>query len=415
MITKKFTYIFLSSVLLGCAAPTSEPKPSDEPGLDAGPVVCEPIARRTGTTLDASCSSDTDCDSKICLESGRCVDGASVAYVSERGSSCGSCTLEEPCSTLQRGEESSEVVHVSGILRESVLLTRDVAIYGESGSAIEGQTDVGVLIRAPHVFIRTLRISNIGGNSIQIEQLSDEDRAQFNQVLVGPSGGNGIFVRGHAGAVSCIGCVIEGSIENGIASTFSDVHVYASTVRSNTRGGLLLRGQDNVFKIIGNMIYGNGSTQITYPGVSILDSFRAGAKDFSEITYNTISKNQASSESSAHGISCAVDGGLHVRVGSNIVWGNGRGLGEKPNQMSNMGCEVDNNAVEFGVFESDPAATNTFDVDPVFVDFERGDFHLQPESPLVSAATTSFDTYPYDIDGQLRVRPNSIGADQQTQ
>jgi hypothetical protein len=49
---------------------------------------------------------------------------------------------------------------------------------------------------------------------------------------------------------------------------------------------------------------------------------------------------------------------------------------------------------------------------PLLVRDAAGTFHLQPGSPAINAATGSYPSVTTDMDGQARVSPLDVGADE---
>ncbi len=101
-------------------------------------------------------------------------------------------------------------------------------------------------------------------------------------------------------------------------------------------------------------------------------------------------------------------GGIRSRVTNRpvitncILWANGDDL---------VGCSATYSCIEDG----DPGEGNISD-DPLFVEFDKGDYHLLGDSPCIDAGDPNFEPLPgeTDMDGQMRVWGGGVdmGADE---
>lgn len=155
-----------------------------------------------------------------------------------------------------------------------------------------------------------------------------------------------------------------------------------------------------VFTIIGNMIEGNGADSSQIGGVLI----DASANASSLVEFNTFSGNLAQS-GVAHHLQCDILG----FTAKNNIFNSGI---LASSSLIGGSCGHDYSIVSAGTV---PPGIGNLHIDPMFVDTATGDLHIRPGSPAHRAADPASDLSGFagrDIDGDMRIAPADIGADQ---
>jgi hypothetical protein len=155
------------------------------------------------------------------------------------------------------------------------------------------------------------------------------------------------------------------------------------------------------FVIIGNVFFANGSTASATGGVNISTSQSATNR----LEFNSFSKNLVP-DGVGSAVQCSA-GAFTAR--NNIMSGNGT----LTNQEQVGGpCVHMYSIVRPGTL---PGGTGNKADDPLFKNTTTGDLHILPGSPAAGAAAPGSDLTGIaarDIDGDIRMNPADIGADE---
>ncbi|MHC5111369.1 MAG: choice-of-anchor Q domain-containing protein [Planctomycetota bacterium] len=96
----------------------------------------------------------------------------------------------------------------------------------------------------------------------------------------------------------------------------------------------------------------------------------------------------------------AIYAGAPTDVRNSIVWGNPTELNPNTQQIEGLAGTAQ---VSFSNIEDGYIGIGNIDIEPMFVAPELGDFHLQPNSPLIDAGDPDFTSHGHDFDGEPRV------------
>ena len=217
----------------------------------------------------------------------------------------------------------------------------------------------------------------------------------------GVSGAYGIELDGNGGTpkLTLRRVTIQGNQGIGVYSAGGALSVSQSTFADNDRGGIYVMG--GTFKITSNVFFANGGTASLIGGVDI----QTGQNAANRLDFNSFNKNQA-----VDGVGTAVKciaGTFTAR--NNILSGNGT--------LTNMEQVSGTCAHAYSIVRpgSLPTGTGNTASDPLFVNTDTGDLHLQTGSPALGAADPSSDLADVgatDIDDEPRTQPADIGADE---
>lgn len=337
-------------------------------------VQCTPAEPAACTAATPVCGADHACracaahaecpGSNVCLPAGACADPGQVAYVQPAalgGTDNPSCTRAQPClkvgSALQTGRP---YVKLAGTTDEGGTLTidnRDVTLLADPGAKLV-RTSNGL-----HVEIK-------GTSQVTIEDLE----------ISGASGAQGVGL----------------SLPAGNTATLTLRRVQLA---NNTGGGLT--ASNAAFVIIGNVFFQNGTGSGTTGGVTIT----APQNSANRLEFNSFNGSQTQLGVGA-AIQC-VAGAFTAK--NNIMSENGT-----LTNLEQVGgaCLHAYSIVRPGTL---PPGTGNSSADPLFKDTTRSDLHLRPGSPALGAADPAADlTGPAarDIDGDRRVAPAALGADE---
>ncbi len=354
-------------------------------GMCVGCVVVNDCTDPTRPFCDAracrGCQRDVECTSGLCDEgSGRCVSADDIIYVRATGST------QTPCG--DRGNECRSI----GVAMTQVTAARNKLVvsagrYPEQFVAATGTVMIvgpGAVI-APPAGSSGPGISVGAGASLTMEGIS----------VVGAAG-PAIRCDGSAGAAAVVlsNVTLENNFQLGISATSCDVTVQRSMLRFNLGGGMLLTGSrftiENTYVTDNGSVAGGGSA---VGGIHVV-SAGAGASLF---RFNTVGGNLCGGAAGAAGVACSAV----VTATSSIVYANGG-----PQLSSD--CSFTHSVIEGGA-----PGTGNLNVDPLFVDFMRGDWHLTATSPARDAANMT-GAPAMDFDGDRRPAGNGfdIGADE---
>jgi hypothetical protein len=172
-----------------------------------------------------------------------------------------------------------------------------------------------------------------------------------------------------------------------------------STVANNTGGGVTVT--NGAFVIVGNVFFNNGNDTTTTGGISIGATQNPGNR----LEFNSFHRNKTQ-DALGSAVQC-VAGTFTAK--NNIMFGNG--TLSNSNQVGGS-CLHSYSMFRPGVV---PTGAGNVDADPLFVNTTTGDLHLRAGSPALGAADPGSDlsgVAARDIDGQERVSPADMGADE---
>jgi hypothetical protein len=212
------------------------------------------------------------------------------------------------------------------------------------------------------------------------------------------SGADGIQCNTSA-TLGVYGTTIKANVEFGIDATGCSVTLSRSRIMSNPGGGV--RVMYGKFVIVGNMLLGNGDAVSQNAGVTI----STAADNNNRFDFNTIANNATATGIVTAGVDCKAGAGFTAR--QNIIWNNTIG------GNASTAVQIANNCMhsysDIGPLAA--AGTGNRNEDPLLA----GDGHLGAGSPAMQKADTGADLSGLasrDIDGDVRVAPADIGADQ---
>jgi hypothetical protein len=394
-----------------------------------------------------ACAAHAECPSSACLPDGSCGTDASVAYVDPMGSGT-SCTQLAPCGKISDAVKLGKpFVKLHGTINEQVSLNTDVTILADPGTTLT-DTMNGILLKIDgtiHVAIYDLTISGASGmNNPGISLLSGNTaNVSLVRTTVSGNAGGGISATGGTlsisdstisanpgGGISATGGAtvtvsqskITGNVNGGIQTNGGATTVSQSTISGNTNGGIQTTGgtltvsqstisanvpgggisaMNSVFVIVGNVVFNNGGNVSSVGGISVSTMMSA----MNRLEFNTIVANTAQ-DGTGSGVHCLAG---TFTAKDNIVSDN-RNL--TSTTQIDGGCTHAYTLVHPG---APPTGTGNIGDDPKFVNEGTGDVHLQTTSPARGKADPSADLTgiaAHDIDGDARVAPADLGADQ---
>jgi hypothetical protein len=193
------------------------------------------------------------------------------------------------------------------------------------------------------------------------------------------------------------------------------------TVISGTKGGglFITGGSSNnaKFNIVGNAFMANGeSAHSTIGGVKIdTSAFADNRFEFNTVLQNKTNTSIQSGIPTIAGIQCDVPDFV---AKNNIVWDNNSQLNNNmppgPDQVSGTCKYSYSDLGPAGVPTLNDSDGTNFNVNPPFLN-ESTDYHLQPANQVQQSADPMADLTGIaatDIDGDARVKPATLGADQ---
>lgn len=373
------------------------------------------------------CAAHSECPSNACLPDGTCGDDTNVAYVDPNGSGS-ACTKAMPCNHVSVGLATNRAnVKISGTIDEAVTLTnRNVTFLadpsarlqstGNTVMSISGTSDVrifdlsvgpsgstyqGIVLHSSTTKVALTRVhleqNKNGGVIVDAGELDvTASRVADN------TGAGGIYLLGDSG--SCTLNVRGTTLTNNsggaaIAIQACTVSVATSTFTSNVNGGISVTSSP--FTIVGNMFLSNGASNSNAGGILINTSQNVANR----LEFNTFVKNQ-SLNTVGPAIQC--DAGTFT-ARNNIMDLN---VGNGGTAQYAGSCNHAHSIATPGVV---PTGSGNLGSDPMFADLTGGNLHLTSASPARGAADPASDltgVAATDIDGDMRVAPADIGADQ---
>lgn len=333
------------------------------------------------------CSAHAQCSSSACLIDGSCANQTDVAYVAPPplGSDNTACTKVTPCTSVSKALQTNRrYLKFSGVTDE-----------GDEVVSINNQ-DV-TLLADPNAQLTKTK------NGLLLEVRGSSHVTIYDLTITGASGAAGIGISvpaGSTGSLELHRVNVTNNTAGGILVAGSSFTVSQSTISSNQGGGISVTS--GTFAIVGNVFFNNGGNSGNVGGVAISTAQNA----MNRLEFNSFSRNQVQDGLGA-AIHC-VAGMFTAR--NNIMSENGTltnseqigGTCRHAYSIARPGTPL---PIDMGNSTSDPA----------FIDPARGNLHIQPGSQARRAADPASDLTGIaskDIDGDSRVSPADIGADQ---
>jgi Right handed beta helix region len=365
----------------------------------------------------AACVDDTDCGVKgVCLPSGACADQSNVIHVRVDGTSnfgCGAigneCNLPR---ALGEADGPRNVIRLDEAstynTTEGFNLTKDVTIDARGSTLHRTMNDGSTVTITGSSKILTILGGTIDGghsggglrgNGIQC---SNGATVVVNGSLITNNDESGIE------ASSCTVVVtdarIQGNSKKSGSTLYTGININAgsltisrSRITSNAGGGILVTSGTS-FVIVGNALLNNGTS-----GSSVTGGLNISSMEDSKnrLEFNTIAANKSRS-SDPSGVKCSAG---TFTAKNNIIWNNMGGIAQigdtcmhAYSDIGPVGVSGNNNTM------ADPKLAN-----------EANDHHLMPGSPVLRMADPNAnlnEPATRDIDGDVRMSPADIGADQ---
>jgi len=396
-----------------CAAPTPV---CDLPSRDcvqcsaAEPAACVGVTPVCGpASACEACQAHADCASGACLPDGSCGDDATVAYVDPAGTDNLTCTKLMPCTKVSAALATNRAyLKFHGTTDEAVLVNggRKVTFLADADAKLTRSVGNGAIVTAQDsgtsLSIFDLSISNAPNNpsgvGLVIPPASGAPVLSLSRARVSNNPGGGISVGG--GVVLVSQSVLSNNTGVAITASGGSVTVIRSSVAQNTGGGILVNSP-GVFAIVGNTFFGNGTSGGTTGGITILTTQSATNK----LEFNSFGKN-LTQDGIGSAIQCTA-GAFTAR--NNIMSGNGT----QTNQEQVGGSCA--HAYSIALPGTLPAGGTNLAQDPLFKNTTTGDLHILVGSPAIRAASPDSELSGFaaaDIDGDPRVAPADVGADQ---
>ncbi|TMQ10294.1 MAG: hypothetical protein E6J90_30020 [Deltaproteobacteria bacterium] len=263
---------------------------------------------------------------------------------------------------------------------EAVAIDRDVTVLSDPGTTLTRTN----LLAGPHNIVTVT-----GTSTVKIYDLAINGSLGTDAGVVLPAGNapsvtlSHVTMTGHNGSGGAI-LVAGGTI-----------NVYRSTISGNMGGGISITMAQ--FDIENTFITTNGNAQSLYGGIFLNIPQADGTH---VLNFNTISANVAKIDA-APGVECVlVDQDL--TFANNIVYKNA----SSGDQVNGMHCLWSYSDIQISTGMVIGAGNRN--EDPLFVNVNGGNFHLQSSSPVINKADQA-STLDIDIDGD--VRPQGAGRD----
>jgi hypothetical protein len=282
----------------------------------------------------------------------------------------------------------------NGLLLE-VKGSSQVAIYDLEITGASGGAGFGISLPTGNTAKLDLNRAKVTSNFAGGISISGGD-VTLSQTTISNNQGNGITATG--GTLTVSQSTLSGNqgigISNGGALTISQ-----SVISGDQGGGIAV--MSGAFVVVGNFFFNNGNVGSAVSGIAI----NTTESPANRLEFNSFNQNRAQG-GVGQGVSC-IAGAFTAK--DNILSNNGT--------LAQTAQTSGSCSHSFSILHpppSPPLGTNSGS-DPMFVDEAKGDLHIQATSPARHYADpTAYLTgiASHDIDGDLRVAPADIGADQ---
>jgi hypothetical protein len=377
----------------------------------------------TGTTpvcksdTCAACTLDNDCGTGgLCLPDGACAASDHIIHAASNGSNMTTCDdTSSPCNLTKALTVVTSV--------KNVIKLDDAGPYTPDANSFVVSIDVTIDARGatlhhngnnPILSINNSKTARIFGGTIE-----GATGDMGDGILCGPSAsltvdGTTIQMIDKSAINATSGCkltIVNATIRNSslrsgvsvaaILDNGDSVTLSRSQVLSTKGGGINVGG--GKFVIVGNIFWGNGNTTSANGAVLI----NTNSDPMNRLEFNSISGNLAMTGANAPGVHC--NAGTDFIARNNIIWGNNLNAGVQ------IGGSCKHAYSDIGMLSVGGLndGGNNLSVDPMFI--SSSDLHLMPTSTLLKKADPASQLdgiAAKDIDGDPRVAPADIGADQ---
>lgn len=334
-----------------------------------------------------ACSSHAQClDSKVCLPTGGCALAADVAYVAPNGVGAAPCDQAAPCGTLALALTTSKSIikMATGLVKDNkitVIDGRDVVILADPGAVLDRDMDGPIL---------QINGKSGGTNKVMIRDLELRGASADNAINISVNGGQP--------DVTLVGVDINNNQGLAVFAPGGKLTVYRSKIHDNSFGGISVMGN---FSIINNFFYNNGADNRNVGGIGI----SATDQPDNRLEFNSFYKNKASTGIGT-GIQCI--GTFNAR--NNLLYDN-----DTATNTSQVGGNCTHSYSLISPVPSPPVGAGVFDADPQFASTTSADLSVLGTSPAIGKAdpgTALENESAFDIDGEKRVAPADVGADE---
>jgi hypothetical protein len=378
-------------------------------------------------TVCRSCIEDTECPlSGVCdyplagSAQRACIDETKVIYTAVDGADTNPCTKSEPCRSVQHAVNAADgvrrwVVLGRGNHKSEASLrinAKTVTIIGRldfpgyihnSSLSTSGFSLPLIKVEGPsEVTFRSLELKDTNAEGDGVECVGAGGvlpRVTLDQVALSGISGRAVV------ATSCVVTVsrsrILGGTGGGVVVQGGRLNLLENEVEAGQRGGISVSGAS--FEIVNNLIFNNGNSDAPFGGVRLS---QITSELEARFEYNTVTGNSCTG-CQASGVECA-EVTAPLVLSNNIVYGNHdegtAQVGGDENctwTYSNIGPR------------GAPAGEGNINLEPMWIDPMRNDFHIQTLSPAVDAADPR-STLSSDVDGEPRPRGKArdMGADE---
>jgi len=335
-----------------------------------------------------ACVDDNDCDAGagVCLATGDCAAPSSIIHATPNGagSTCGGTTT--PCSL--------DAALITARTGPKVIKLDAPGTYASATNFVVDVDAPGVTIDARNAILHR----NSNGPIFTIND--GKGVTILGGTIEGATGGGADGIRcGLNATLGVYGTTIRMNEGPGINAPMGcTLTLSRSRIESNQGGGLTTT--NGKFVIVGNMFLSNGGPVGQNAGVTI----STGPDSTNRFEFNTVANNATATGIVTAGVDCKAGTGF---TGShNIIWNNtiagNASTPQTANSCIHIYSAIGPTAVAGTGNISDPPALSA-------------DGHLGPGSPALKKAELGADLSGLasrDIDGDLRVAPADLGADQ---
>jgi len=337
-----------------------------------------------------ACVDDNDCDAGagVCLPSGGCAAPSSIIYATPNGAggTCGGattpCTLDAALIIARTGPKVIKL-DVPGTYTSATNFVVDV----DAATPLTIDARNAIIHRNSDGTIFT--INNGKGMTI------------LGGTIENATGGGAEGIRcGDNATLAAYGTTIRMNEGPGINATMGcTLTLSRSRIESNQGGGLTIT--NGKFVIVGNMFLSNGGPSGQNAGVTISTM----ADNNNRFEFNTVANNATTTSSTTAGIDCKA--GIGFTATHNIIWNNMIG------GNASTAPQIVNTCIHaYSDIGPMPGTGTTNFNDPPLLTV---DGHLGAGSPAIKKVETGADLSGLasrDIDGDRRIAPADLGADQ---